>query len=347
VYSTLVHLDQLTSPPLAWLALLVLAGVAIYFCFRSRPEVAPFSRAALVVVVGGSTAASTLFTLSLWGGNRIIQDDWGQIAIALMVVTLPLYRPIEEVVAGAVFAALVVGIEAGLEAPTLQIANIPLVYCIVAATPVIALALAGCAYARVMTGDALRWSDAARESQLRLEPELREGATRVINQDRITLLNSGAVPYLVGLLERDELTPDDIDRARTIAAAVRRVAVDDIDRDWLDEAVARAVEHPGPAAVSDPERLADRMSEEHRGVVGATIATAARARGFDPAGLSIEIAGVAGRAHAILTTRIDAPKRELRRTFVPYLAALRSISPDATLDTQDGSVTIQFSYGEP
>jgi hypothetical protein len=245
-----------------------------------------------------------------------------------------------------VFAALVVGIEAGLEAPSLQIANVPLVYCTVAATPVIALALAGCAYAWVMTGDTLRWGEAARESQLRLDPELRESATRVINQDRMTLLNGAAVPYLVGLLERDELTPADIDRARTIAAAVRRVAVEDIDRDWLEETVARAVESPAPATVSDPERLADRMSEEHRGVVGATVATAARTRGFDPAGLSIEIAGVAGRAHTILTTRIHAPKSEPRRTFLPYLAALRSISPDATLDTQDGSVTIQFSYGE-
>ncbi|WP_345763717.1 hypothetical protein [Diaminobutyricibacter sp. McL0608] len=345
VYSTLTHLDQLTDPPLAWLALAVIAGTAIYYSFRTRPVVAPFSRLGLIVVVGLSVVASTLFTLSVWGGNRIIQDDWGQIAIALMFITLPLYRPVEEVVAAAVLAALVVGIEAGLEGPSLQIVNMPIVYFTVAATPVIALALAGCAYASVMTGQTVRWSEAARESQVRLEPELRESATRMIHQDRTTLLNSAAVPYFLSLVERDELTPEDIEEARAIAAAVRRVAVDEVDRGWLEESVARAVGHQTPAVV-DPGRLAESMSEEHRGVLGATIAAAARIHGFESSSLKIEIASVAGRADTIVSAKVGVPARELRRTFMPYLAALRSISSDATLDTQDGSVTIQFSYGE-
>ena len=88
------------------------------------------------------------------------------------------------------------------------------------------------------------------------------------------------------------------------------------------------------------------MSEEHRGVLGATIAAAARIHGFESSSLKIEIASVAGRADTIVSAKVGVPARELRRTFMPYLAALRSISSDATLDTQDGSVTIQFSYGE-
>ncbi len=345
VYSTLTHRDQLTNPALAWVALLVMAGTIVYYTSRTRPTLALFSRLGLIVVVGLSTSASTLFTLSVWGGNRIIQDDWGQIAIALLFITLPLYRPVEEVVAGAVFAGLVVGVESGLES-SLAIANTPLVYFTVAATPVIALALAGCAYAWVMTGDTLRWTDAARESQVRLDPEIREGAARMIHQERVTLLNSATVPFFVDLLERDDLTADDIERARTIAAVVRRRAVDDIDRDWLEESVARSVARPSRDAVIDPEALANAMSEELRGIVGAVVASAARTRGFDDSSLKIELAGVAGRAHAIVTAEIDAPKRELLRVFLPFLASLRVVSSDATLDAQDGSVTLQFSYGE-
>ncbi|NEN06890.1 hypothetical protein G3T36_13570 [Diaminobutyricibacter tongyongensis] len=346
VYSTLTHLGQLTNPALAWLALAVIGAAVVYFAVRSRPSVAPFGRRALIVVVGLSTIASTLFTLSVWGRNRILQDDWGQIAVALIFITLPLYRPITEVVTAAVFAALVVGIEAGLEGPSLSIANNPLVYFIVAATPVIALALAGSAYAWVMTADTLRWNEAARESQVRLDPELREGAARIIHQEQVTLLNSGTVPFFADLLARDELSADDIDRARTIAASVRRAAVHDIDRGWLEESVVRSVGHQAPDAVNDPDRLANAMSEEHRGIVGGTIASAARARGFDPASLSIELAAVGGRAHAIMSARIDSPRRELRTSFMPFLAALRAVSSDATLDVQDGSVTLQFSYGE-
>ncbi len=345
LYSTLTHLDQLTNPPLAWLALLVIAGANVYYASRTRSTLAPFSRLGLIVVVGLATIASTLFTLSVWGGNRIIQDDWGQIAIALLFITLPLYRPVEEVVAGAVFAGLVVGVEAGLE-PSLSIANIPLVYFTVAATPVIALALAGCAYAWVMTGDTVQWTEAARESQVRLDPEMRESATRMIHQERVTLLNSATVPFFVDLLERDDLRAEDIESARTIAAVVRRHALDDIDGDWLEESVARSVARPARDAVIDPDGLANAMSEQQRGIVGAVIASAGRAQGFDESSLKIELAGVAGRAHAIVTTKIEAPRRELRRIFLPFLAALRSVSSDATLDAQDGIVTLQFSYGK-
>jgi hypothetical protein len=345
VYSTLTHLDQLTNPPLAWLALAVIGVAAVYFASRSRPTVAPFSRFGLIVVFGLSTIASTLFTLSVWGGNRIIQDDWGQIAIALFLVTLPLYRPVAEVIVGAVIAALVVGIEAWLQAPMLSIVNVPLVFFTVAATPVIAVAAAGCAYAWVMTGDALRWGAATREAQARLDPELRESAARMIHQESVTLLNSAAVPFLVELLERDELSPDDIARAGTIAASVRRHAVGDVDRDWLEASILRSVGQRAQDAVVDPDRLANAMSEEQRGIVGATIASAARARGFDPSSLTIELAGVAGRAHAIVSARIDAPRRELRAIFMPFLASLRAVSTDATLDAQNGSVTLQFSYG--
>jgi hypothetical protein len=344
-YSTLTHIDQITHPPLAWLALAVIGAAVIYYASRTHPSVSPFTRLGLIVVVVLSAIASTLFSLSVWGGNRIIQDDWGQIAIALIFITLPLYRPIGEVIAAAVFASLVVGIEAALEGPTLSIVTLPLVYFTVAATPVVALALGGSAYAWVMSGDTIRWSAAARESQLRLEPELRESAARVIHQERVTLLNSATVPFFVDLLERDEVSAADIERARVIAASVRRYAVDDIDRDWLEECVLRSVGKSDENAVSDPDRLANAMSEEQRGIIGATIASAARAHGFDPGSLAIELAGVAGRAHAILSARIDAPRRELRATFLPFLAALRAVTSDATLDVQNGSVTLQFSYG--
>jgi hypothetical protein len=250
------------------------------------------------------------------------------------------------VLVGAAFAGIVVGLEAALEGPSLSIVNIPLVYFTVAATPVIALAVAGCAYAWVMTGDTMRWSEAARESQVRLDPELRESAARMVHQERVTLLNSETVPFFVDLLERDELSAADIERARAIAVSVRQRAVNDVDRDWLEESVARSVGRNATDAVTDPDRLANAMSEEHRGIVGATVASAARARGFDPTSLTIELAGVAGRAHAILSAHIDAPRRELRTIFLPFLAALRAVSSDATLDAQDGSVTLQFSYGE-
>ncbi len=346
IYSTLAHLNQMTNPTLAWLAVLVIAGASLYYTLRSRAARAPFTRPAFVVVIVLSMIASTMFTASVWGHNKLVQDDWGQIAIALTLFSLPLYRPIADVIVGGVVAAVVVGTEAALESSFLSIANSPLVYFTVAATPVLALALGGSAYAWVITGHVLHWGEVAREAQLRLDPEMKAGAARIIHQEGVTLLNSATVPFFVDLLERDELTSDDVETARSIAASLRRHAVEDVDRGWLDETLLRSVEHPSVTAVIDPERLADTMTAEHRGIVGALIATSAQLHGFDPQSLSVRIDRNGGRCRAVVTADIAASRRELRREFLPYLSALLSVSRDAELATRDGSMTIQFSYGK-
>lgn len=346
LYSSLSHLDQFTNPALAWFALALIIATCVYYSIRSRPEVAPFGRLALVIVLVGCAGASLLFTASVWGADRIVQDDWGQIAIALTVISLPLYRPIGDVIVGAVISALVVGTAAAFEAPFLSITTPPLVYLTVAATPVLALALAGSAYAWVMTGDVLAWGEAARESQRRLDPEIRESAARIVNQERVTVLNAASVPYLVDILQRDALTSSDIARARDIAAALRRIAVDDVDRGWLEETVLRAVDVPPADAVTDPERLEEGMGTEVRGILSAVISALAEFRGFDKGSLQVELARKRGRPNAALTAVIDARRPALRREFLPYLAALRSVCPDAALDARDGSLTLRFTYSE-
>ncbi|WP_431279623.1 hypothetical protein [Leifsonia poae] len=151
-YSTINHLDQIRDPVLAWLALGTLVLASVVFMIRTHPARAPFGLWSHVSIIGTSVIAATLFSLSVWGDNDRIQDDWGQVVVAMFLTAMALYRPIPEVIAVAVLSALVLGATAALEARFLEIGNLPIVYFLVAATPVIALACAGCGYAWTMTG---------------------------------------------------------------------------------------------------------------------------------------------------------------------------------------------------
>ena len=173
VASPLWHRDQLRNPVLAVAAIALLALVAVVAILRTHPGLAPIGRWSHLAIVGFALVSACLFQSAVWGRNERIQDDWGQIAVALLLVAMPLYRPIAEVLVVAVVCALVLGTGAALQAPSLAIATSPLVYATVAATPVLALACGGAGYAWTMTGETLRWREQARGGQARLDGELR------------------------------------------------------------------------------------------------------------------------------------------------------------------------------
>ncbi|HEV7182960.1 MAG TPA: hypothetical protein VGN33_00570 [Leifsonia sp.] len=351
VFSTINHREELRDPVLAWMAVGVLAAAAVVFPIRAHPGRPPLGLWSQVSIVGTAVIAATMFSLSVWGTNERIQDDWGQIAVAMLLLAMAPYRPVAEVIVVAVLAAVVIGTTAALEAPFLAISSNPVVYFTVAATPVLALALGGCGYAWTMTGEALAWREVARAGQARLEPELRETARRMVNQERITTLNREIVPFFAGLLQGGEVTPADARRARELAATLRNAAVAAADRTWLGETLAQALASRGedatvlltPERVSDPDRLERIFSDEHRAIVGAIIATLAKLPGLDAGSVRIEADDPAHPTFE-LTCRIAESRRELRRDLLPFLSALRSVGMKASMRVADGRLTVRFLF---
>ncbi|MFF1633437.1 hypothetical protein [Leifsonia sp. NPDC058248] len=351
VYSTITHLGEIVDVPLAWSAvgLLVLAGVV--YSLRTLPGLTPFGRWSHLSVVGVTVVAAVLFSASMWGHNERIQDDWGQIAVAVFLTTMALYRPNSEVIVVAAAAGVVLGLVAAFQAPFLTISNEPLVYATVAATPIVALALGGCGYAWTMTGETLSWREVARAGQARLEPELRETARRMVNQETITTLNEATVPFLADLLRRGDLTQADAARARILALALRTASVAAVDRSWLGEMLAHLLAPRGEEAraahavarVSDPDRLERVLSDDQRAIVGAIVGTLAKLPGLDPATVRIAATNPSHPSFA-LTCRITETRRRLRRELVPFLSALRSVGMAASLRVSNGVLTLRFSY---
>jgi hypothetical protein len=350
VYSTFVHQAQLRSPGLAVWAIVVLLLAVTVAAIRTHPGLPPVGLWSHLAIVGVALASAVLFDAAVWGHNQRIQDDWGQIAVALLLTAMPLYRPVPEVLATAAASALVLGGLAAAQASSIIIANHPAVYATVAATPVLALACGGAGYAWTMTGETLRWREVARGGQLRLEGELRQVAERMVAQERATALNAEAVPFLTELLAADRITQEDRDRARTIATRLRSAAVEAVDRSWLAETVDLALARRGAAdeqkrwsRVDDPDRLDRVLSEEQRAIVGALIDTVADLPGLDPSSVTVAVSGPDCPVFR-LTGRAEEPRRVLRSALVPFLSALQSVSMEASMRVRDGGLTVRFAY---
>ncbi|MDN4614300.1 hypothetical protein P5G50_07540 [Leifsonia sp. F6_8S_P_1B] len=349
LFSTLTHRDQLRDPALAGAAVVLLVLGVTAAAVRARPGAPLFGRwthaAVLAVVLGGAC----LFDAAVWGRNERIQDDWGQVAVALLLAIMPLYRPVLEVLGAAVLSAAVLGTLAALQAPSLIIATDRLVYASVAATPVIALACAGAGYAWTMTGETLRWRQLARAGQARLEAEQRQTARRMIEQERITALNVAAVPFLAGLLAAGEVTAADRATAGRLAEVVRTVSVAAVERTWLDDTImlALAARRGAPptvgSRVDDPDRLDRALTEEQRAIVGALVATVAALPGLDTGSLRVAVSRPE-QPQFVLTARVEQPSREVRRELVPFVGALRSVSFDARLAQRGDDLVVRFAY---
>jgi hypothetical protein len=348
--STIIHGDQVTRAPVAVIAVSVLVLACAIFVVASRPASSPLRRSTHVVVIALAVLGSVLFTLSVWGSNKFVQDDWGQIAVALLLMSMSLFRPAGEVIASGVICAVLLGAIAISEAPFLSISNNPLVYAIVVATPILLLSIAAAAYSRVMTMALYAWRKRAAEAIERLEPEVRAGAARVVHQEQVTLLNEATVPLFASILERDELTERDITRAREIATTLRASAVAELDRGWLGDAVLRASGRPGQLAetrasgVRDPDHLESYMGSELRGTLSAFIVALVRTERLEDRSLSIDLFSLDGACSLSLRARVNAPDRSLRHELVPYLSVLRVISTDATLRVTRGAVCLDFAF---
>lgn len=358
ITSTIWHLDQLRSTSLAVAAIAVLVLAVVVATIRTHPGLAPFGRWSHVTVIGLAVVAACLFDAAVWGHNLRIQDDWGQIAVALLLIAMPLYRPVLEVLAAAVAGALVVGVLAALQAGSLVIHTGSIVYATVAATPVLALAAGGAGYAWTMTGETLRWREVARAGQVRLEGELRETAQRQVAQESAAAFDE-TVPFLTGLVSRGVITAADRERAAELAAGLRALAVSSVERTWLEETVRLALAQQASSSpvgqreatassavldrVHDPDRLDRALTDEQRAIVTALVASVTELPGFDASSLRIAVSEPEHPTF-VLSARVAQRRREVRRELVPYLSALRSVSMETGLRVRAGELALRFAY---
>jgi hypothetical protein len=357
LFSTFSHRDQVSHPLLAILALGVLGAAIAVLNVNAMPSRAPFRRGAFLTVLALAMLAAASSTIATWGSDRLVQDDWGQIAFTVLLVSMAQLRPPTEIATAAGVAAVLLGAMVAIPGGHYAIAVGPGIYSIVAATPALALGLGAATYATVIVRGAERWQAAAREGMVRLEPEVREFAARSVHQEQVTALNANATPLFAAVIERGVLTEADIEQAGRAAGELRAHALRLLRGTWLHDVLQRA--GTVDAVIDDPDDAIEYVNVDQRAAFGALIVQLARlddlsgierarpARPARPARkLQINVAAQPQASHArvVLSAGVGSAPRATARALRPYVAVLRIVARDARLRVRGHSITVGFGY---
>jgi hypothetical protein len=347
---TALGASEVTNPMFAVGALVALAAAGGILIAMASPYRAPLTARTHFVVHGLALAAALFEALGHWTRNESIRDDWGAICLGVLLVALGSYRPAKEIVVGTSVSALLLGFLTLLEAPQLSTTAPPIVFVIVAIVPLLSLGYASAVFSREIVESIARWQRRAAEASVGLVKELRDGVTRSVQQDRVTILNRDVLPFFTELLATGRISNQDRARARQIADSIRRVMVEEVDRSWLENVIELAGgAGPGRSGaakvvVDDEDRLAASMATDQRTALRALLVALIETSNFDRSDLRISLTASGRQCLGRLVANLSLSDFLLRSNFAPYFAVIRSVFTDMSIDFDAPTLTLRFSY---
>lgn len=345
-----LHAREVTNPVFAVAALGALAAAGGILIFMASPYRAPLTARTHFVVHALALTAALFEALAQWTRNESIRDDWGAICLGLLLVALGSYRPGREIVVGTTVSAVLLGFLTLLEAPHLATEAPPIAFVIVAIVPLLSLGYASAVFSREIVESISRWHHRASEASVGLAKDLRDGVTRSVQQDRVTILNRDVLPFFTELLAAGRISNQDRARARQIADSIRRVMVEEVDRSWLENVIELAGgAGPGRSGaakvvVDDEHRLAAFMATDQRTALRALLVALIETPTFDRNDLRISLTAAGAECHCRLVANVSLSDFLLRSNFAPYFAVIRSVFTDMSIDFDAPTLTLRFSY---
>lgn len=347
VTQSVVHQQEIAHGELMVVAIFLLVGSGVVLSIASHPSVGHLGPAGATFVVGASVLAAVLAGLATWGHNRLVQDDWGQVGIGLIVFGLLWLRPPREIIALGAFGALVVGVMAAGERGSLHIINTPYVYAVVAATPVLVLTAVAATCGAVIVRVSARWLTSARAALDVLQPELLMLEGQSLRRAQLAELRRAALPLLTSIAARGEITEQDIVDAADVSARLRGHAVEELRVTWTDQLLPD-VGLP-PHVANDPHRLLSRVPDRERAAVTACLVELARTRALDAHTMQISVtrapnADDSEHSRFEVRAHLTADWRSVRRTARPFISVLRSFGGDAAITRADSTMILRFGF---
>jgi hypothetical protein len=343
---TMLAADEIRLPLLRGFSLVVLGAVCVLVVVATSARHAPFRRRTHVLVHSLVWVAVIGSAAAVWGTNRFVRDDWWPVSFGLLLLALSPYRPAKELAAWGTLSALFLGFLTLLQSGSFATAAPPAAFVLVAMAPMLALCYASVAYADTIVDSLEQWRRQTRLAGAAMVDQFREGITRSVQQDRVTILGRDVLPYFSDILAKDTITDADRDRAREIASAIRQVMVTEADRSWLESLVDSV--SAGCAAqvgrVSDAARLASDMSREQRTVIRALLTALCEDPGFDRDSVRFRLQPEGTLVRVTFTASFVKGERAARALVAPYLAIMRVSFVQVRVGSLQPAVEIGFSY---
>ncbi|SKA93392.1 hypothetical protein SAMN06295879_1686 [Agreia bicolorata] len=328
--------EQISLPVVAILAQLVLAASYVYFIRAANPFGRVVSFARFQVFLGGVMLASVLDSLSQFGSNTLIRDDWGAVCLGLALLLAGPYRRSTEIVWFTLQAVALTFSLAFLQNLSSETATTLSILALIAATPSIAIGLASAAYARSLVASLEKARDEAQAERVQHQSGVLIRLAETDAMGELGSLRRDVLPFLARLDESKALQPGDAVRATELASELRRAIVDRISRGTLEDVVDRYSDDDGVAA-----HLDERQISALRALIGAmgdqygTSATQSltlERRGADAWG-RIEFTRPAGAS---------APT-----SLAHFLRMVRLVFDEADARTIDDALVVTFRFDSP
>lgn len=352
VVTTYEVFDQIAEPPLAVVALLVLGVACGAVIYASSAYRAPFSRRTHDLVIIGALVAIVIDAASEGFEQEFTRNDWGPVVLGLLLLAMGPYRPAREQVVSASLAAIFVGFITVVQG-RLSTGGLPVVAMVaVTVMPILALGYASAANSHRVVNGLERWQHKLMRPGRVVSREDEDGIARSVQQDRITILNREVLPFFLEIIEKPAVSNADRERARDIAASIRRVMVAEVDRSWLENALQKAGTQrrgiaggaPVQQELRDDEHIAGLMAYDQRTALRAFIGALHEVPASGPEFIRMELFRDGAVCRGIILVALEMADFTLRSRFAPYFAVLRVMFADLRLEYLQGVLTLSFSY---
>lgn len=326
--TTAANASEISNPLLAIASIAALGSTVAYYVRYSSHYRVPLRLRSHVIICLGSVAAIALEALSQWGTNALVRDDWGPVAMAIVIVTLGSYRPPLHLLVGALAsAALVALIATGISMSGSLITPVPLtVFIVTMATPVLAAGIASAAFSA-------SWIRSHRSWRLQLDTA---GEVAPFTEDaptgHLAFLHGTVIPFLDSIVTTGRVDTDDGARARRLAQELRVLMVLDSEQSWLTGVVDR---------FDDPARVAHELDSAQRASLRAIIthvqSSAAFAKGTARLRLGLENGEALGVLEADVVSLSNA-----RVQLAPFIAVARAAFAESRTEFTPSRFTLTF-----
>jgi hypothetical protein len=342
--------DLIHDPLFAAAALLFVAVSALVVLIGTDPVRSPIGFRGFVVAVAAIVLASVSSSLGSWGATNVIWDDWGPLAVGIILLCCAEFRPGRDLAAATVGAAIVVGATSALETSAMPLLASPVTSALISATPVLLFGIASSVFSYRMSLSLSRSIEEVAREQSRLSRRVRVRLRELIRDLGRDALSVELVPFLEGVRERGEVTEADVREARRISAVLRSVLITDMALPWL-ERLQRT--HPSVLVVHDPGRLSERLPQEQKVALRAlltALVSAAEQTADAPvpeAVVQVRLTRV-GRHHSILVRASFAEgEARHRHRFGTFITVMNAVFQRSSVTYSAGELRMLYAFDAP